>query len=113
MNKYLVLACFSAHNMDDDELWSNQWLVGTFESLEECYTKCENDLEQVGKDSLEGRYDDEEEFEEEVKFYLSGKEISHRTEDDFIGNNPVTILSNDYWTDEHREMINYIVVKIG
>ena len=111
--KYLVLACFAGHTDDDNELWTNQWLVGTFDSLEECCAESEKDLEQVARDSLECRFENEEEFEREVQNYLSTKEMICRTDLDFKEQHPAIILSNDYWTNDHHEIIDYIVVKIN
>lgn len=114
MSKYLLLCTFCGREEDDQELWTNQWTVGTFEQLETCYVESELDLQQVGKDSLEGRFDDDEqeEFEEELKNYLNQKVIRHRSERDCKLFEPVLILSNDYWTDDHREIVNYVVIKL-
>lgn len=114
MSKYLLLCTFSCHEVDDDELFTNHWKVGEFSSIQECYTEGMKDLENVGRDSLEGRFDDDEnkEFEEEVKNYISGYEMIHRTEEEFKLYEPVQILSNDYWTDYRREILDYIVIKV-
>lgn len=110
--KYLILATFASYTDDDQELFTNQWKVKVIDSLEDCYKESELDLLQVGKDSLEGRFDDEDKLDKEIKNYLSSKEICHRSDTDFKDYEPLTILSNDYWVEDHREIINYIVIKI-
>ena len=114
MSKYLLLCTFSGREEDDQELWTNQWTVGVFEQLGTCYVESELDLKQVGTDSLEGRFndDEQEEFEEELKNYLNQKVIRHRLENECKLFEPVLILSNDYWTDNHREIVNYVVIKV-
>lgn len=114
MSKYLLLCTFSCREEDDEELFTNHWKVGEFNSLKECFTEGIKDLEQTARNGLEGRFDDDEqeEFEDEVKTYISGYELIHRTEEEFKLYEPVQILSNDYWTDYYREILDYIVIKV-
>ena len=117
MSKYLLLCTFSCREEDDQELFTNHWKVGEFSSIEDCYTNGMDSIRSVGEDSLEGRYnlDDETEQEkylEEVNDYCSGYELIHRTEEEFRLYRPVLILSNDYWTDYRREILDYIVIKV-
>lgn len=112
--KYLLLCTFSCHEIDDDELFMNNWKVGEFETLEKCYEESFKDLEQVGKDSLEPLYDEEDEevYLEQVRTYVNGYIKNHVTETDLKLLEPTLILSNDYWTDYRREMLNYIIIKL-
>ena len=117
MSKYLLLCTFSCREEDDNELFTNYWKVGEFSSLQECYDKSIEDIRSVGENSLEGRFDledgiEQKEYLEEVNTYCSGYEMTHRTEEDFKLLVPVQILSNEYWTDYRREILDYIVIKV-
>ena len=117
MSKYLLLCTFSCHEVDDDELFTNHWKVGEFNSIQDCYDNGIDDIRSVGEDSLEGMFDlddetEQEKYLEEVNDYCKGYELIHRDEKDFKLFKPVQILSNDYWTDYRREILDYIVIKV-
>ena len=63
MKNYLVLCNFASYAEDDYELFTNQWTVGSFDTLEECYEACRKDALQVARDAYEGMYDEDEEDE--------------------------------------------------
>ena len=113
MSKYLLLCTFSGYEVSDTELISNNWKVGEFDSIEECYEEGLDDIIQVAKDSLEYLYEEDEEvYSKEFKKYINGYNKIYHSGEDFKLCTPVEILSNIYWNDLRQELLNYIVIKI-
>ena len=117
-NRFLVIATLSGGSWDDNEVWSNQWTVGTFEQLGTCYFESELDLKQTLKDSFEYKFEDEENgqepLEQHVESIFREREICHRLEKDLKQFEPTILLSVQYEPHEDycRVEINYLVIKL-
>ena len=116
-NRFLVIATLSGTSFDDNEVWSNQWKVGTFEQLGTCYLESQIDMKQTIRDSFEYRFEDEENGEEEltklVEEVFSGYETCHRLEKDLELFEPTIILSLQFEPNEYALVeINYLVIRI-
>jgi hypothetical protein len=117
-NRFLVIATLSGGSWDDNEVWSNQWNVGTFEQLGTCYMESELDLKQTLKDSFEYRFEGEENeqelLEQHVNSIFSEREKCHRLENELKLFEPTILLSIQYepHNDYCRVEINYLVIRI-
>ena len=128
MEKYFVVASFTSYDGYEDEIFNNQWLVGSFDDLDECIEAAKKDLVDVAKDHYEcvldpDEFDSEEDYESSIKRhvedYLGDQYIT--TVDAILidldnGRKSVEILSNDYVdTDltDQRQVVNYFIHKIA
>lgn len=118
-NRFLVIATLSGTNFDDNEVWTNQWKVGTFEQLETCYFESQLDLEKTLTDGFEGRFEDEDEEngEEELTKLVKGTMNSvwktDRRENELRLFEPEHILSIQYDPDDFSRIeLNYLVIRI-
>lgn len=118
-NRFLVIATLSGTNFDDNEVWTNQWKVGTFEQLETCYFESQLDLEKTLTDGFEGRFEDEDEEngEEELTKLVKGTMNSvwktDRRENELRLLEPEHILSIQYDPDNFSRIeLNYLVIRI-
>lgn len=122
MEQYLVVANFACHDYNDSDLYTSQWMVGTFDTLDECYRASYNDLKQVGRDYYEGIVDaDEFETEAEVNIAIDTKvldyvddriicsEKSARESIDSYGH--AEIISNDFGVSQ-RQITKYVAYKL-
>lgn len=114
MKNYLVLCNFAGYDLSENELFTNQWTVGSFDTLEECYKACEDDMEQVGRDAYEGMFDEDEveEYKEKLKDFLNQKVKHHRVETDLVYFERVLIYSLEYTDDYTAESLDYSIIKI-
>ena len=68
MEKFIVVANFACNEACEDELYSSQWPVGTFDTVDECVSASLKDLGKVAQDHYECVLD-EEEFDSEEEYY--------------------------------------------
>ena len=116
-NRFLVIGTLSGGAWDDNEVWSNQWSVGTFEQLGTCYFKSQDDLKQTIRDSFEYRFEGEENGEELLVSFVdevfSEQEIWNRLETDLKLFEPTVLISIQYEPNKYaRVEINYLVIRI-
>jgi hypothetical protein len=116
-NRFLVIATLSGGDFDGNDVWTNQWSVGTFEQLGTCYMESELDLKQTIKDSFEYMFEGEENGQELLEQYVnsifSEREKCHRLENDLKLFEPKILVSVQYEPDEFsRVEINYLVIRI-
>jgi hypothetical protein len=127
MNKFIVVASFTCHDVCEDEIFNSQWLVGSFDDIDDCIEAAKKDLVDVAKDHyecvLEGEdFDSEEEYydamAENVENYLSEQcptAIGAILIDLDNGRKSVEILSNDFVDDNYtdqRQVVSYFIHKI-
>jgi hypothetical protein len=115
MKNYLVLASFAGYDKNEDELFTNQWTVGSFDTLEECYGACEKDIEQVAKDTFEPAYDADEadELNKEIKDYTDCATKVHKNEVDLVYLEKSLIYYLEYNNDNFKNNIDYFILKIN
>jgi hypothetical protein len=132
MEKFIVVANFTCHDGCEDDLYTSQWLVGTFDNVKDCLEASRSDLCNVACDHYEcvipeeDYYDDEGEIKEEEyrkaiedcaftycegrwEAMLGGIEIGFDT------STSVEIMSNDFIDDEftdQRQIVKYYVYKM-
>ena len=116
-NRFLVIGTLSGASWDDNEVWSNQWTVGTFEQLGTCYVESQLDLEKTLTDSFEYRFEDEENGEEEltklVKETMKLMWKTDRRENELNLFQPEVIRTIQYEPNEYcRLEVNYLVIRI-
>jgi len=126
MEKFIVVANFTCHDTCEDDLYTSQWLVGTFDKVEDCIEASRKDLGRVAQDHFECVLC-EEEFESEKEYYdaiaenvanycsdrweamIGGIEVELNT------SNSVETMSNDFidseFTDQ-RQIVKYYIHKI-
>ena len=116
-NRFLVIATLSGGDFNDYDVWTNQWSVGTFEQVGTCYMESQIDLEKTIRDSLEWKFEDEENGEEELNSLV--KEImkemwkTDRRENELKLFEPETILTIQYNPDDFSRIeVNYLVIRI-
>jgi hypothetical protein len=132
MEKFIVVANFACDGGCDPDLYSSQWLVGTFDTVDECISASLKDLCDVACDHYEcvipeeEYYDDEGEVKEEeyrkaiedcAFAYCEGR--WERKIDDILVSlkveNSAEIVSNDFIDDEYtdqRQIVKYYIHKL-
>lgn len=119
MSKLMVIATLSGGSWDEEEVWSNQWGVGTFDDLESCYQASDDDLRKTLNDAFEYRFEDEgeagvEKLEKLVTEILTDKWKTHREVKDLKIGEPEIIVSIQYEQNEYADVeINYLVIKLN
>jgi hypothetical protein len=127
MNKFIVVASFTCHDGCEDEIFNSQWLIGSFDDIDDCIEAAKKDLVDVAKDHYEcvlesEEFDSEEEYydaiAENVENYISEQyptAVSAILIDLDNGRKSVEILSNDFidgeYTDQ-RQIVKYYIHKI-
>ena len=118
MKNYLVLANFAGYDKNEDELFTNQWTVGSFDTLEECYEACREDIFQVAKDTFGPIYDTDEadevdELSKEIDNYTDCANKVHKNEVDLLYLEKNLIYYLEYSNDNFKNNIDYCVLKIN
>jgi hypothetical protein len=126
MEKLIVVANFTCHDACEDDLYTSQWLVGTFDTVDECIYASLKDLGKVANDHFECVLN-EEEFDSEEDYYDALAEnvesycYEHweRRTDDLLASlkveNSAEIVSNDFIDDEYtdqRQIVKYYIHKV-
>lgn len=114
MKNYLVLCSFASYAEDDYELFTNQWTVGSFDTLEECYEACRQDALQVAKDTYENMYDEDEQEDLQNKLDDFMEELVkvHREEVDLLFFERSLISYLEYTDSNGPQHLNYSVMKL-
>lgn len=112
MKNYLVLCSFASYAEDDCELFTNQWTVGSFDTLEECYEACRQDALQVAKDAYENMYDDDEDFQNKVEDFMEELVKVHREEVDLLFFERSLISHLEYIDSNGPQHLDYSVMKL-
>ena len=126
MEKFIVVANFACHDACEDELYASQWLVGTFNTIDECVSASLKDLGKVAGDHYECVLG-EEEFDSEDEYYdviaeniesYCGDHWERETTgilDDLEMSGSSEIMSNDFvdadYTDQ-RQIVKYYIHKL-
>lgn len=125
MEKFIVVANFACDGGCDPDLYSSQWLVGTFDTIDECVYASLKDLTEVAHDHYEcvivGDELEEDEYEslvaDKVEEYVSDhweRAVDNILADLAIGNS-AEIVSNDFidyeYTDQ-RQIVKYYIHKL-
>lgn len=112
MKNYLVLCSFASYAEDDCELFTNQWTVGSFDTLEDCYEACKQDALQVALDAYENMYDDDEDFQNKVEDFMEELVKVHREEVDLLFFERSLISYLEYTDSTGPQHLNYSVMKL-
>jgi hypothetical protein len=126
MNKFIVVANFTCYDTCDDDLYTSQWLVGTFDTVDECVSASLKDLGKVAGDHYEcvlgeEEFDSEDEYyniiTESVESYCGGHWERETTGilDDLEISGSSEIVSNDFTDDNYtdqRQIVKYYIHKI-
>lgn len=127
MNKFIVVASFTCHDVCEDEIFNNQWLVGSFDDIDDCIEAAKKDLIFVATDHYEcvlesEEFDSEEEYydaiAENVENYIREQyptAVSAILTDLDKGRKSVEILSNDFVDDDYtdqRQVVSYFIHKV-
>ena len=111
MKNYLVLCNFASYAEDDYELFTNQWTVGSFDTLEECYEACRKDALQVARDAYEGMYD-EDELEDKLDDFMEEFTIVARKEVDLLFFERILISYLEYTDSNGPQHLDYSIMKL-
>lgn len=126
MEKLVVVANFTCYDACEDDLYTSQWLVGIFDTVDECVSASLKDLGKVASDHFECILN-EEEFDSEEDYYDALAEnvenycCEHweRRTDDILVNlkieNSAEIVVNDFTDDEYtdqRQSVKYYIHKV-
>ena len=131
MEKYLVVANFTCHDGCEDDLYTSQWLVGTFTTVEECMEASRKDLIDVACDHYECAipeeeyYNEEGELTEEYRKVIEDKAFEYcenrweatigSVEIGLASNNSVELLANDFIDDDYtdqRQIVKYYMYRV-
>lgn len=91
MEKYLLINNYSNFGYDDDELTSNVYVVGSYDTIEKCLSACEDEIYDQAVENAECMFDlddaDEETISQGKQEYIDNFCYNHRrfgiTEEDF------------------------------
>ena len=127
MEKYLVIANFACYDACEDDLYTSQWAVGTFDTIGECFESAKEDLRQVARDHYEcvldtDGYESSAEFElaieDKIVDYTACRWISALADtaqnltmfksDEFLTND----FTDGKYTDQ-RQIVKYTIYKIS
>ena len=111
MKNYLVLCNFASYAEDDYELFTNQWTVGSFDTLEECYEACRKDALQVARDAYEGMYD-EDELEDKLDAFMEEFTVVARKEVDLLFFERILISYLEYTDSNGPQHLDYSIMKL-
>ena len=131
MEKYIVVANFTCHDGCEDDLYSSQWLVGTFDTVEECLEASLKDLIDVACDHYEcvipedEYYNEDGEVTEDYKKAVEDKAFTYCKDRweasmenvlrDLEVNNSAEFIVNDFIDDEftdQRQIVKYNIYKL-
>jgi hypothetical protein len=132
MEKFIVVANFACEDNCESDLYSSQWLVGTFNTIEECIEASRKDLIDVACDHYECVIPEEEYYddeggvkEEEYRKALEDCAFAYcedrweRAVDKILADlaigNSAEIVSNDFIDDEYtdqRQIVKYYIHKL-
>jgi hypothetical protein len=127
MNKFIVVASFTCHDGCEDDIFTSQWLVGSFDDIDDCIEAAKKDLVDVARDHYEcilesEEFDSEEEYydaiAENVENYISEQyptAVSAILTDLDNSRKSVELLSNDFVDDNYtdqRQIVKYYIHKI-
>lgn len=125
MEKLIVVANFACEDNCESDLYSSQWLVGTFNTIDECVSASLEDLTKVAHDHYEcvlvGDELEKDEYESQlaskVEEYVSDhweRAVDKILADLAIGNS-AEIMANDFIDDEYtdqRQIVKYYIHKL-
>lgn len=126
MEKYFVVANFTCYDACEDDLYTSQWLVGTFFTFEECTKASLEDLGKVAGDHFEcvlceEEFDSEDEYynviAEKVEEYCSDhwEATIDSIEISLASSNSAELLTNDFidseFTDQ-RQIVKYYLYRV-
>lgn len=126
MEKYFVVANFTCHDACEDDLYTSQWAVGTFNTIDEGIKASLKDLGKVAGDHFECVLCEEEFCNEEDYYKALAENVENYCSDHWeatvsdieIGlasENSTEFLTNDFvdgeFTDQ-RQIVKYYVYKV-
>jgi hypothetical protein len=122
MEKFIVVANFACDGGCDPDLYSSQWLVGTFDTVDECVSASLKDLSVVARDHYECVLSgDELEYESllasKVEEYISDhwEREANGILDDLDMGGSAEIMSNDVVDADYtyqRQLVKYYIHKL-
>ena len=114
MKNYLVLCNFAGYAENDYELYTNQWTVGTFDTLEECYEACRQDALQVAQDAYEGMYDEKNRtnYANQIEDFMEKLVKVHKEEVDLLFFERSLISHLEYTDSNGPQHLDYSVMKL-
>lgn len=126
MEKYLVVANFTCYDACEDDLYTSQWAVGIFNTVDECIKASLDDLSKVASDHFECVFCEEDFYNKDDYYDALAENIEsycydhwEGRADDLLANlkveNSVEIVSNDFidsdYTDQ-RQIVKYYIHKV-
>lgn len=126
MEKYFVIASFVCHDDCENEVYSSQWKVGVFNTIDECRAAGLKDLTEVAQDHYEcvldgEEFDSEEEYLEAIAEYVEDYVGEHWEatleciETDLKNRDCAVFLTVDFTDNdftEQRQVVNYCMYKM-
>lgn len=111
MEKYLLINNYTNYSYDD-EITSNAYVIGSFDSIEKCIDACEDDLLDQAQNNVSDLPD--EEAKEYIDKYVSGFNNNGITEEDFrcVGDFHYVM---EHWYNNGNEKIEnqFMVVRLS
>ena len=109
-NKYLLISHLSITDFQEEEIWSNQWTVGTFNTLEEVKSAADEDLNKTLVDAFKYNETDNDDL---IKEIFEEREVINKEASDLIKYDTTVILSAEFNVSKYnRQIIDYMVIKI-
>lgn len=121
MEKYLLINNYTNYSYDDDDLTSNAFTVGSFESIEKCYDAIEDELLGQACENAENMFelDDceeaiiKEEKKEYVDNYCSGYNSFGITEEDLTYEGANRYMAEHWYNGGNYRVENqFLVIRV-
>lgn len=114
MEKFLLINNYTNYSYDDDDLTSNVFVIGDFDSIEKCIDACEDELVSQAQENASCMDLEGDAFQEYVDRYVEGRTDNEITDDDFhrVGANRYIF---DHWYNggNYRVENQFMVVRIS
>lgn len=115
MKKYLLLCTFATYGYDDDDLCTNTFQVGNFDTLEECYEACKAEIEDQAMNSADAYENDEDQQKEFIKDFCSGVSKTGKIDDSSFARPLADRIIFEHWYDggNYRTENTFTAIKIA
>lgn len=112
---YLLVATYAGHNFDEQDLYANSHVIGTYETVEQCKEASLTDLKGIFSDLADGYVDPDSGYtvDEFIQDRLDAVSFSDLDDSSFARPYAERDLAEyDYAEDYGLDAIKYLIIKI-
>lgn len=114
MKKFLLIDNYTNYSYDDNDLTSNVFVVGDYDTIEQCLEACENEIENQAKENAKAVCEDDQEKQEYIEAYCCDAMLFGVVDEDFArpGANRYVM---EHWADggSYKLENQFMVVRIA